>query len=177
MTREPAPRSRLAVFYVALVVLLGAVLVGVLAAGSDEENPEPIAGGYAVVQGEDCLGATLQLTQSGRYVGAESPDGSLGGQLELEDGRLTGEVECVHGSTAELAATFAEGRLSGRVGDRPIEAELRQDPPELTVRSARLPGSIEGEYELSPRSLCLGGELAVLPATSRWARPASSAAS
>jgi Kef-type K+ transport system membrane component KefB len=149
----------MAAVYTALAVLLGVVAATVVAAGSDR-SPEPqVAGGYAVLAGRDCLGASFELSQSGRYVDIHNPEGTLSGELELRDGRLSGEVGCAGGGRRELNAAVADGRLRGLLGGRPAEAELRRDPPRPAAQPGRFPGSVAGEYRISPRSLCLGGGL------------------
>jgi Kef-type K+ transport system membrane component KefB len=147
--------------YSLLILLLTLVSVLVIADGEQREPEHDVAGGYAVLDGQDCLGHSFELSQSGRFIGLGSAAGTLGGELELDDRRLTGEVECRGGERAELAATVEEGRLEGRLGGRPVHAELTRGPSGLTARQARLPDSLAGEYALSPRSLCLGEELVV----------------
>ena len=165
MTRRPdegSPgRGRLAGVYTALVLVLAVVAVVVIAAGEEREPQPAIAGGYAVIDGEACLGPAIQLSQSGQFISLASAEEKLGGELELDRRRLTGPVECINGSDAELEATVEEGRLEGRLGGRPVAAELTRDPSGLTARQARVPDSVAGEYTLSPRSLCLGEELAI----------------
>jgi Kef-type K+ transport system membrane component KefB len=154
-------RGRLAGVYGTLVLLLAVVSVVVIAAGEDREPQPAVAGGYAVIDGQACLGRAIQLSQSGRFIGLGDAEEKLGGELTFEGGRLTGKVECLGDSTAELDATVEEGRLEGTLGRRPVLAELTRGPSGLTARQARLPDSLAGEYTLSPRSLCLGEELGI----------------
>jgi hypothetical protein len=147
--------------YVGLAAVVGAVAAIVVAAGEERRPQTSIAGGYAVRAGEDCLGPTIQLAQSGRFVGLSNADRTLGGELELDGRRLSGGVDCVDGRSSELEATAANGRLSGTLDGRRVAAELREDPLAPAERQGGFPDSLEGEYELSPHSLCLGGELTV----------------
>jgi Kef-type K+ transport system membrane component KefB len=158
-TPEPPGRTRLSLFYGFLAALITVVAVAVLTAGSDRQAQDPIAGGYDVSAGEACLGARFDLEQSGRYVTAQNAEETLRGKLEVEGGRLTGEVDCAQGSPAELDARVADGRLAGKLGGRKVEAELKRDPPEAGTQRPRAPGSVAGDYKLSPRSPCLGATL------------------
>jgi Kef-type K+ transport system membrane component KefB len=152
---------RLAGMYSLLVVLLTVVWVLVIADG-DQLEPQPtVAGGYGVLEGPGCLGDRFELSQSGSFIGLGSVDETLGGELRLDERELTGQVECLGGSGAELEATIEDGRLEGTLGGRPVLAELTRGPSGSTARQARLPDSVAGEYELFPRSLCLGEELVV----------------
>ena len=100
-TATPAPRrSRLLVFYGFLAVMVIVVSVVVIAAGQDREHQPPIAGGYDVIGANSCLGPKFDLKQSGRFVNLDNADESLSGRLEFEDGRLTGDVDCVEGGQA-----------------------------------------------------------------------------
>ena len=147
--------------YFVLTLLLAVVSVFVLAAGADREPQPAVAGGYAVLDGQACLGEALELSQSGQFIGLSNGEGTLGGKLELDEEELTGDVSCVGGASAELDATVAEERLEGTLGGRPVNAELTRGPSGLTARTSRQPGSVAGEYELVPRSACLGEELAL----------------
>jgi Kef-type K+ transport system membrane component KefB len=158
-TERPPARTWLIALYVGLVAVVGAVGVIVVAAGEDRTPQRSIAGWYEVRPSDECVGRTIQLVQSGRFVGLANAEGTLGGELELDGRQLTGDVDCVGGGTSELDAIVANGRLAGELGGRDLEAELREEPPAPAARQVGFPGSIEGEYELSPHSLCLGGEL------------------
>jgi Kef-type K+ transport system membrane component KefB len=144
-----------------LVVLLGGISVAVLAAGEERNPQQEVAGGYAVRDGRACVGEGIQLSQSGRFVGLANAEDTLGGKLELDAGHLTGEVRCIRGPSLELDAKVEDGRVTGMLGGRPFLAEIARGPSALTVRQARLPDTVAGEYALSPRSLCLGGDLVV----------------
>jgi len=160
-TPTPPRRSRLLAFYGFLLVMVVAVSAAVIAAGHDREAQQPIGGGYDVVGDNACLGAKFDVKQSGQFVNLTNADGSLRGRLEVKDGRLTGEVDCVEGGPAPIEAKVADGELEGSLGAGEVTAQLKRDPPEPGAQKPRAPGSIAGEYKLSPRSPCLGSRLAV----------------
>jgi Kef-type K+ transport system membrane component KefB len=153
-------RRRLTIFYVALFAA-GAIIAALsFAAGEGEEAATPIAGGYTLESESACLGEGFDLKQSGQFVNVTNPDETVSGSLRLdEDGRLTGEVGCLDGATAELDATVAEGRIEGRLGEEEVAATFASEPPPAGTQQPRPPGSITGEYKLAPRSECLGGEI------------------
>ena len=154
-------RRRLTAFYACLALMVAVVSAVVISAGQEKEAQPSIAGGYDVSRENACLGEKFDVKQSGRFVNLDNADGSLGGQLEADDGRLTGEVDCVRGGKRELDAKVSDGRLAGTVGGQQLEAELKRDPPEAGAQKPRAPGSLEGDYKLSPRSACLGAKLDV----------------
>ena len=154
-----AGRSRLIAFYVVLALATALVAAFVLTAGADEEAQKPIVGGYDVVSRSPCVGRRFDVKQSGQFVNLDSADGSLGARLKLEGGRLTGEVSCIGGGEARIDARVEEGRIAGTLGGQPLAAEFRRDPPEAGTQRPRAPGSVEGEYRLSPRPDCLGGRI------------------
>ena len=154
---------KLIVYYAILAVLAVLVVIVVFAAGSDEHPQPSIAGGYDVAPpAARCLGPAMDVTQSGQFIGLRRPDGTSLSKARLEDRRLTGDVSCVNGGTQALTATIAvKGVLAGRVGDAPLKAELKRDPPPAGALRPRPPPSIAGDYKLSPRSDCLGGALTI----------------
>ena len=156
---QAAPsRTRLLVFYAFLAAMVAVVSAVVIAAGHDRKAQPSIAGGYDTES--PCLGEKFDLKQSGSYANLDNADGSLSGKLEFEDGRLTGDVECLEGGTRRLDATVADGRMAGTLGGAELKAEQKRDPPEAGAQKPLAPGSVEGEYKLVPRSPCLGGKLA-----------------
>ena len=159
--RSAPTRGRLIAFYAVLAVMVASVSAVVIGAGQSRHAQPAIGGGYDLERPDACLGAKFDVKQSGRFVNLDNADGSLGGRLEVHDGRLTGDVDCVAGGDAELAATAAGGKLAGTVGGREVRAELKRDPPEPGVQKPRAPGSVAGEYKLSPRSSCLGAKVDV----------------
>ena len=159
---QTAPsRTRLLAFYAFLGVMVTLVSAVVMAAGHDREAQPPIAGGYDALDQSACLGEKFDFKQSGRYVNLDNPEGSLSGQLELEDGKLTGEVDCVKEGKKRLEATVGGGRLAGTVDGEELKAELKRDPPEAGAQKPLAPASIAGDYKVVPRSPCLAGKLVV----------------
>jgi Kef-type K+ transport system membrane component KefB len=157
---QAAPsRTRLLGFYAFLAAMVAVVSVVVIAAGHDREAQPAIAGGYDTVGGSPCLGDKFDVKQSGRFVNLDNADGSLGGKLEFEDGKLTGDADCVEGGKEPLRATVEDGKLAGAVGGEELEAEQKREPPEAGAQKPLAPGSVEGDYKLVPRSACLGGKL------------------
>jgi Kef-type K+ transport system membrane component KefB len=150
---------RLVVFYVVLAAVTAAVAAGVIAVGQDEDPQPAIAGGYDVKARNACVGGKFDVVQSGRFVNFKNADETLGGKLEFEDGRLTGEVNCVDGPAAELDARVRGETIEGRLGAGEVTAVRRRDPPPAGARKPRVPSNVEGEYTLSPESLCVGGKL------------------
>src|SRR5919106_2677292 len=130
VAEQPLTRGRrLLVFYLVMAVVVGVVAAIAITAGEREEAETPIAGGYDVTAGADCLGDKFDVKQSGRFVNLTNPDETLGGKLELRDGDLTGDVSCLEGGTAELDAR-ADGRtIDGRLGGRPRAAGVQRGPP------------------------------------------------
>src|SRR5215207_9128603 len=159
---SPVSKRRLTIYFVVLALVAAAVAVAVITLGEDEHAEESIAGGYDVTLANPCLGGRGQqfdLEQSGRYVSIESTGKGPGGKLELRDGHLTGDADCAGGGSAPIDARISGDALKGSVGARPVAAEQRRDPRAPGVQKQRAPGSIDGEYALSPRSACLGGAI------------------
>ena len=75
---EPPPRSRVAAYYVGLILLTTAVLVAVLIAGRSKHGQPSLAGGYDVSAGAACLGPKADLTQSGQFVAISNRCAHLG---------------------------------------------------------------------------------------------------
>ncbi len=153
------PQRRLAIFYVALVAILAVVLLVVVAAGEDKKAQPEIAGGYDAMGASACLGPKFDVKQSGQFVGIKGA-GDAGGQLRLEDGVITGDVTCRDGSEGEIEVRVGDRGLDGTVAGQPLRAELRRDPP-ASGSAVRVPGAIDGEYRLSPRSECLGSRIEI----------------
>jgi Kef-type K+ transport system membrane component KefB len=156
-----APRTLIAL-YVVMGLAVALVTALVLTAGEDREPQPEIAGGYDTQGQNACLGPTFDVKQSGKYVNFDNAKGTLGGQLEFDQGALTGDVDCVEGGEQELDATVAEGTMTGTVAGERFEAVLKRDVPAAGTPKPRAPGSIEAEnYKLSPRSPCLGANIAI----------------
>lgn len=160
-SRPPPSRRKLITFYGVLGIVVAVVSAVVISAGQKEKAQPSIAGGYDVIGENACLGSRFELRQSGRFVNLDTAEGSVHAQLEVDEGRLSGEVECVADGKLAMDARFTQGELKGTLGDQPLRAELKRDPPEAGTRRPRAPASIAGEYSLSPRSPCLGAKLAV----------------
>jgi Kef-type K+ transport system membrane component KefB len=159
---SPVPKRRLAVYFALLAVLAAVATAGVLSLGADEQAEKQIAGGYDVTVANPCLGKAGQqfdIKQSGRFVTMESNGSGPSGKLEVRDGRLSGDVECVDGGKAPIDARVQGESLRGTVGGRPAAAELRREPPAPGTQKPDPPNSIAGEYAVSPRSMCLGGAI------------------
>jgi Kef-type K+ transport system membrane component KefB len=159
---HPEPRNRrLLAFYVAMAAVVVVVAVLAISAGEREEAETPIAGGYAVAGESPCLGESFDVLQSGRYVNLTNSEETLGGKLELRDERLTGDVSCVGGGSAEIEARADGETIQGTLDGRPLAAAFEREPPEPGTARGRAPSSIEGEYTVTPRSPCIGGKLEV----------------
>jgi Kef-type K+ transport system membrane component KefB len=144
------------VYYTCLAIVTTAVVVAVIVAGSGKHAEANVAGGYDVSAGTACLGSKAILVQSGRFVSLANTQGTLGGQLTLKHGRLTGTADCVKHGRAAIHAHFANGVLLGTIGGSSLAAQLKRDPPVPGVPQPRVPGSIAGIYQLAPTSNCLG---------------------
>jgi Kef-type K+ transport system membrane component KefB len=155
-----ANRRTLIVIYAVMAIAVAVVATVVLTAGEDRSPERAIAGGYELAEPNPCLGQSFDIRQSGQFANIENADGTLGGALRTEDGRLTGDVSCVEGGTAELRASSSERALEGTLDGSRFEAALTRDPPAPGPRP-RAPDSIAGEYVLKPRSPCLGAKLAI----------------
>ncbi len=160
-TPSPPARRRLIAFYAFLGLMVAVVSAVVMSAGQKEEAQPSISGGYDVVGQNACLGEKFDVRQSGRFVNLDNADGSLGGRLEADAGTLSGDVDCIGGAQRELEAKVTDGKLAGALDGQRLEAELKRDAPEAGAQKPRAPGSIAGEYTVSPRSPCLGAKLEV----------------
>jgi Kef-type K+ transport system membrane component KefB/nucleotide-binding universal stress UspA family protein len=156
-----ASKPRLIFFYAALFAAVGTVIVVALAAGESQEPQPPIAGGYDLERSDPCLGEQFDIKQSGQFVNLENPEQTLSGSLRFERDMLSGEVSCVDGSSADLEARIVDGQITGTVAGREISAVLERDPPPPGSQRPLIPDEVAGEYLLSPRSECLGGEVAL----------------
>jgi Kef-type K+ transport system membrane component KefB len=140
-----------------LLTLLGALgLPLILLAGDDLEAQPEIAGRYQVTQGTACLGTDFDLRQSGRFLSLSRPDGERIGRPRLEDGRVTGTLGCLDGSSAELDAQLKAAEIEGTLAGVAFDAERVRTYDATDDRNAVDPGSLDGSYLLSPESSCLG---------------------
>jgi Kef-type K+ transport system membrane component KefB len=123
---------RLVVGYAVVTALLAAAATFSIWVGNGEEPQPAVAGTYAA-PAASCIGGRFDLTQSGKYVDLDGP-GSAEGKLDLDDGRLTGDVTCRDGSSAavDLAVPpeHGEGALTGEIGGRSFEGRFVAEPPE-----------------------------------------------
>jgi Kef-type K+ transport system membrane component KefB len=154
-------KRRLTLYYVGLAALLVAVVVVVFATGREATAEPPIAGGYDVDRGEECLGGQVDLRQSGQFVTMQRADGTRIASLRLRSGTLTGEATCRDGDTGAVAARMRNGRLLGSVGATAVSASFVREPPEPGRQRPRPPRSVDGEYTLTPPSQCLGGSVEI----------------
>ena len=154
-----ASKRRLTTYYVVLLAVVVAVFALVFSAGSDEHAEPSIAGGYDVAAGGTCLGKAFDLLQSGRYVNLRAGQESRPkGKLEWKNGVLTGPVTCVAGGERQLRATVRDGTLRGAVTGIPVAAAFKRDPPPPGAPTL-VPTSVASDYNVIPRSACLGGRI------------------
>ena len=158
---------RLAVHYAVLALVTAGVLAFVFSTGTTKHAQPQIAGGYDVSAAGACLGAKIELAQSGRFVTISNAQSTLGGALTFASGRLSGAVHCLGGRVAQIDARVVNGVLAGSLGGVPVSAELKRDPPEPGAPKPLAPGSVEGEYQLAPASACLGGKMKLTQSGSR----------
>jgi Kef-type K+ transport system membrane component KefB len=156
--RGPSKR-RLLIFYPTLAVIAAVVVAFAISAGQGVKPQKSIAGGYDAQGGTACLGMRVDVKQSGKFVSFTNTLGKLGGALKFDDGHLTGDVKCVDGKKLPIDAHAANGSMTGTLGGQQVSLVLRRDPPAAGTPKPFIPGSVAGEYKLSPRSECLGGTL------------------
>jgi Kef-type K+ transport system membrane component KefB len=160
--RGPSKR-RLLIFYPTLAVIAAVVVSIAISAGQDVHPQQSIAGGYDATAGaaaRACLGPQVDVKQSGQFVSLTNTLGSLGGALKVKGGHLTGDVKCVHGASEPIdARAKGAGTLVGTLAGQPVTLVLRRDPPPAGTPKPYIPGSIAGDYRISPRSDCLGGAI------------------
>lgn len=89
------------------------------------------------------------------------PQGAGRGKLRLRDGLPTGEMRCGDGRRVAAWLRALPRALRGTIGDAGFGAALARDPPPPGSPRPRIPGAVDGEYDLSPRSSCLGGKVAL----------------
>ena len=160
-TPSAPSKRRVTVFYVVLAVATALVAITVFSAGQDREAQKSIAGGYDTARDNPCLGAQFDVKQSGKFVSLQNADDTLGGVLELDGGRLTGDVTCVRGKERALTARVRGEAMAGRLDGAPFAARLERDPPPPGTQRPLNPSAIDGEYRLAPESACLGGRIEV----------------
>src|SRR5215208_2576327 len=134
-------RRTLIAIYVVMAIAVAVVATVVFSAGQDLSPEKAIAGGYDLERPDPCLGDSFDLRQSGEFVNIENADASLSGSLRNEGGRLTGDVSCVKGDSADLDAKATDRAIDGTIGGRDFQAALTRDPPPPGPRP-RAPDSI-----------------------------------
>ncbi len=132
-TEQPSSvgAGRLAIHYAVLALVTASVMVFVFSSGATKHAQPQIAGGYDVSSARVCLGAKMELAQSGEFVTISGAKSTLSGALRFADGRLRGAVHCARGGrVAQLDAHVAHGLLAGSLGGLPASAVLKRKPPE-----------------------------------------------
>ena len=187
----PPPRpGRLIAFYALLAIVTAAVAAVVITQGEDKQAQPSIAGGYDVVGENACLGGvpppqqgrplpdtappqpqaagpSFDLKQSGQFVNVSNTQGTLGGQLRLEDGRGQGRPappprrrglrEWTTRGARGHRHPRSEGQDRGHARRPAPERGPEARPPDPGAPKPRVPDSVAGPYKLSPRSTCFGG--------------------
>jgi Kef-type K+ transport system membrane component KefB len=190
------------VFYVVLAAVAAAVVAIVVAKGGKEHAQPPIAGEYIAAAPTPCLGPVpprpggaplpstapaqpvatgplFNVNQSGQFVNLTNNQGSLTGQLRLQQRtlaggahRLTGTVNCVSGGKSlrldARAVPGVKGKIAGTLGGAAFVATFKQPPPDPGTATPRTPSGIAGKYALSPRSLCFGSTFVLSGSGSRY---------
>ena len=160
----PVSRGRIVAMYVVMAIAVAVVMSVVISAGEDEQPQLSIAGGYdsTTPSAVACFGPRFEVKQSGKFVNLDNTRGTLKGKLEYDDGKLTGDAECLDGGKQALTARVADGKMAGRVGGKPFAAELKREVAPAGTPKPRAPDSIAAEdYEISPRSACLGSKIEI----------------
>jgi Kef-type K+ transport system membrane component KefB len=128
---------RLLLGYAVVTAFLVVAFAISISVGNSEDPPIPVAGFYT--SGSTCLGDMARLEQSGVFVDLDGP-GQSEGKLRLDDERLTGDVTCADGSTAEVDLTLAgeetERTLRGTVGGENVAATFSRELPEPGIGTA-----------------------------------------
>jgi Kef-type K+ transport system membrane component KefB len=150
---------RIAVLYTLLALATAAVFVFAISSGTGKHAQPAIAGGYDVAAGSSCLGAKVELVQSGRFVSITNTKSTLSGALTFKGTRLSGQVHCLKGPALKLDAHVTDGLMSGLLGGAPVSAQFKREPPAPGAPKPLAPGSVAGEYQISPTSSCLGGSM------------------
>ncbi len=128
---------RLLLGYAVVVAFLVVAFAISISIGNSEDPPTAVAGFYT--SGSTCLGNLVRLDQSGVFVDLDGP-GQSEGKLRLDEDRLTGDVTCVDGSSAEVDVIVAgeetERTLRGTVGGENVAATFSGELPEPGVGKA-----------------------------------------
>ncbi len=122
--------KRLAIHYAVLALVTAGVAIFVFTTGASKHAQRQIAGGYDVSAATACLGAKIELAQSGQFVTLSNTQSTLSGKLKWVNGRLGGPVHCVRGGTAQIEARVVGRLLAGTLGGGPVAAVFKRKPPE-----------------------------------------------
>ena len=137
--------ARLVLGYLILAAAVAGAVAFSISVGHGEDPPAAIAGVYRVA-GTQCLGRSVELEQSGSFVDVSGGDAS--GKLRLDDGRLTGTIDCRGGGTAaadlRLTGEGDRRRLTGTIGSDRVSARYSQSLEE-TAAAAQPPKKRSGE--------------------------------
>src|SRR5688572_1535856 len=125
---EPVSGRRVALGYVALLLIFAAAVAIVAAFRPDEDRSSVLPQGeYALASAVPCLGRAgdrVVLTAAGPGLRLDGPGGT-GGTLSLEGGNVAGTVRCVDGSSTDasvaLAGSSAPHRLEGLFSGQSVE--------------------------------------------------------
>jgi Kef-type K+ transport system membrane component KefB len=158
-------RLQVTILYAVLAAFTALAFVVVLGFSGDRHAQPGVAGTYTISPPSTCLGSEVELKQSGRFITLGTAEGGEpSAKARLDDEQLTGDANCLDGPDGPLDARIAGDRLTGSVAGEPFEGRLTADAPAPGTKVQRPPGSVVGEYGLSPRSDCLGGRLEIVEA-------------
>jgi Kef-type K+ transport system membrane component KefB len=152
-------KRKLLIFYPTLAVIAAVVVSIAVSAGQGVHPQKSIAGGYDTSPSAvACLGKAVDIKQSGQFVSVTNTLGTVGGGPKVKDGHMTGDVTCIGGATKPIDVRVSRPSvLTGTLGGQTITLIQRRDPPPAGTPKPYIPGSIAGDYKLSPRSECIGG--------------------
>ncbi len=154
--------SKVTGLYAVLAVVTVAAFALVLGIGGDTGAEKGVAGTYTIEPPSSCLGVELEIKQSGQFLSLGTREGGKpSAQARLDGDQVTGDVQCLEGGDGPIEARITGERFTGSVGEEPFEGRLSDDPPIPGTKVERAPSSVAGEYQLSPRSDCLGGRLEI----------------
>jgi Kef-type K+ transport system membrane component KefB/nucleotide-binding universal stress UspA family protein len=130
--------KRLLVGYAVMLSFLAAAVAISVGIGRDR-NPAPAIGGF-YTSSSDCLGSSFKLAQSGQFV--DLSQGATG-KLRLQNGHLTGTVDCASGGTAHVDlvphGSGTTTTLSGTVGSERATAKFGAPLPPPGVTTQKVP--------------------------------------
>ena len=122
--------TRLLAGYAVVIAFLAVATIVSLHIGRDLDHAPAVAGIY---EADACLGSNVEVTQSGQFVDFDG-EGSAGGKLRLEDGRLTGDVTCTDGAGGEadlaVEGEGAETVLAGTIAGQSATVTFAEELPE-----------------------------------------------